>query len=75
MSIAHSVLILDYVSCQLKLVRSNTYKFFQNWLRVIKIPKNWINIGLKDNFFMIFMIFYEHVFDSNDYISKLNRSF
>ena len=59
MSTAHSVLILDYVGYQLKLVKSNTYKFFQNWLRVIIIPKNCINIGLKNNVFMILMIFYE----------------
>ena len=59
MSIAHSLLILDYVSYQLKLVRSNTYKFFQNWLRVIITHKNCKNIGSKDNFLMILMIFYE----------------
>ena len=39
MSTAHSILILDYISYQLKLVRSNTYKFFQNWLRVVTMLK------------------------------------
>ena len=37
MSIAHSILIQDYLSYKSKLVRSDTYKFFQNWLRVATV--------------------------------------
>ena len=59
MSIAHSILILDYVSCLLKLVSSDTYKFFQNWLRVHTMITKWISIALKDNFFIILMMIYE----------------
>ena len=59
MSTAHSILILDYISYQLKLVRSNTYKFFQNWLRVVTMLKKLISIPFKDNYFMILMIIYE----------------
>ena len=60
MSIAHSLLILDYVSYQLKLVRSNTYKFFQNWLRVSKILTRDINMMKKTKFFMILKLFNRH---------------
>ena len=59
MSIAHSLLILDYVSYQLKLVRSDTYKFFQNWLRVSTMLIKSISIALKNNCFMILMILCE----------------
>ena len=59
MSTAHSILILDYVSYQSKLVRSDTYKFFQNWLRVATMITKWISIALKDNFFIILMMIYD----------------
>ena len=58
MSLAHSILILDYVSYRFKLVRSDTYKFFQNWLRVATVLTKLITIAFKDNFFMILMITY-----------------
>ena len=59
MSIAHRTQILDYVSYQLKLVRSDTYKFFQNWLRVSTMLIKSISITLKNNCFMILMIICE----------------
>ena len=43
----------------IKLVRSDTYKFFQNWLRVHTMLIKLISIALKNNFFMILMIIYE----------------
>ena len=60
MSIAHPTQILDYVSYQLKLVRSDTYKFFQNWLRVFTMLIKSISIVLKYNCFMILMIICEY---------------
>ena len=57
MSIAHPKMILDHISYQFKLVRSDTYKFFQNWLRVhIKIKKS-IRLASEDNFLMKLMLF------------------
>ena len=70
MSIAHHVQILDYVSYQLKLVRSDTYKFFQNWLIVQITLIKLISIALKNNFFMILMIIYE-----KNHLSGFNISF
>ena len=42
----------------IKLVRSDTYKFFQNWLRVPTFLIKGKNIALKDNYFMILMILF-----------------
>ena len=69
MSIAHPTPILDYISYQLKLVRSDTYKFFQNWLRVPIIHIKGINIAFQNSFFMILIIINEKLFFFN-YSSK-----
>ena len=58
MSVAHLKMILDHISYQLKLVRSETYKFFQNWLRVLSKLTKWLSIASTDNFFMILMLIY-----------------
>ena len=57
MSIAHPKMILDHISYQFKLVRSDTYKFFQNWLRVHIMLKKSIRLASEDNFFMKLMLF------------------
>ena len=59
MSIDHPILIQDYISYQFKLVRSNTYKFFQNWLRVHTSLIKHISIAFRDNYFMLLFNFSE----------------
>ena len=57
MSIANPKMILDHISYQFKLVRSDTYKFFQNWLRVHIMLKKSISLASEDNFVMKLMLF------------------
>ena len=62
MSIAHPKMILDHISYQFKLVRSDTYKFFQNWLRVHIMLKKSISLASEDNFVMKLMILPTNLF-------------
>ena len=71
MSLAHSILIQDYVSYRFKQVRSDTYKFFQNWLRVSNSLIKGISIAFKDNYFMVLII----LFGNYDHFKCIARYF